>query len=387
MTKSKRKANLLFVLLMIAIILFSFIACDDSDDDSSSSDSSDSSGSIIEVSTVNGLATALKEDGATVRLTKDIKLTSRIAAPGADVTLDLNGYTLSSSVSTDNSITIRGSLTITGNGTIKKDSNYDSHMIYVYGGSLTIESGTFVDEFIDYELLYFSASSYNDNVESMIYMSDGSITIKAGTFKAYGKCLLQSSGGTVVIEGGRFYSMNAGLASELYLENSSVAITGGNFKYGYLHYFTLSGCEGLDEGSAVEISGAYFQNIYLIATDAIIYNSTISSATNVSDGSSVTLESDSFVGVNCSDGSHVTIKGGTGATLSVSGTSSTTTAIEVYDGTFSGSLKTSGDNASITLYGGSYSANPADYLADGYTYIESIDDYGDPLYIVVSESS
>ena len=230
------------VLLAMLLVLSVFTACDD-DDDSSSSDSSDS---IIEVSTVNGLATALKEDGATVRLSKDIKMTSRIAAPGADVTLDLNGHTLSSSVSSSASITVTGSLTITGNGTIEKDSNYDSQMIYVNGGSLTIESGTLVDEFYDLEEVYYSGTSYFKSLESMIYMSGGSITIKAGTFKAYGKSLLQSSGGTVVIEGGRFYSKVASYGAKLYLENSSVAITGGNSSLGYYNKFYLSGCKGLD---------------------------------------------------------------------------------------------------------------------------------------------
>ena len=176
------------------------------------------------VSSINGvqyktLQEALSAaDGETVKLTQDISLDQPLTVTG-DVTLDLNGKTISNSNDLWNLetgdfalITVTsGTLTVTGGSlSPKKDDCYPFH---VNGGELIIEDGTFVG-----------------NV-SAVYVTKGTATINGGTFSLDQKANLDSDtsrytlncldanykGGTadIIVTGGTFENFNpANNASE-----------------------------------------------------------------------------------------------------------------------------------------------------------------------------
>ena len=423
MTKSKRKANLLFVLLMIATILFSFIACDDSDDDSSSSDSSDSSGSIIEVSTESQLAAALKKSGVTVQLLNDIELTEAVTVTGADVILDLDGKTITSTVSssdTNAAITITGSLTITGDGTMGETTG-SVCLLYAYASasSLTIESGTFINQ-------------YGDDTTRTFIASKGSLIIKGGTFTTdYGRCLLSTAYGSVVIGGGTFSSDNYYLlhsqyssvsitggtfsGGPVYLSGCSVSITGGTFDCDSSVSLKLIDCEGLETGSSVEISGVTVDGgtygIYLNETTAVISDSKIVDTSYLvyAKDCSVTIESGTYKNGHIyfnGAGYYLTINGGyfksseSSDLFKAMGSSSAKAHIKIYGGTFSGYLVGKDSLALvyaylyiyggtfyidfvydylgyiycrdyINIFGGTFSSDPSDLLSSLYTCTKS----------------
>ena len=149
-------------------------------------------------------AIRLAAKGKTIQLLADVEQNTQLTI-NKDITLDLNGKTISNTVDiwSDNanailSITNGAKVTITGNGTIDAKEN-DCYAINVVKGDLTIESGTFYG-----------------NV-SVVQVQEGTLSVKGGTFDLHQKW-----------EGSSKYLFNC--IDDAYVDGSAnVAISGGTF--------------------------------------------------------------------------------------------------------------------------------------------------------------
>lgn len=110
--------------------------------------------------------------GAEVQLTQDLDLTSHLSIDaGATSVIDLNGYDIN--VTDDHAIVTNGDLTINGEGTVNAGTTAtpipvggEKVTIFVQGGTLTINGGTFV----------------SNDYQEVVYVSGGKVIINGGTF-------------------------------------------------------------------------------------------------------------------------------------------------------------------------------------------------------------
>lgn len=134
------------------------------------------------VTNLDELKAALAEGGY-IRLANDIVMDNMIKiADGVEVTLDLNGKTItfdrSSQFNAGNPLfyPLTGSkMTITGNGTVDLEDNYDTALVYP-AGEVVIENGTFIKDRVpegtspdDVQTLFMGVKS----VGSSIVIKDG----------------------------------------------------------------------------------------------------------------------------------------------------------------------------------------------------------------------
>lgn len=166
-------------------------------------------------------------------------------------TINLNGHSITNSISGDNTVinAYDRDLTLTGTGTIEKD-------IFVSGGALTLNgnityNGTvYTSDGTGLGAATINAGTFNAGFEG----ADSIITINNGTFKGAGwSGALYLSGVTATIKGGTF---SATAASAAYLDGSTVTITGGTF--------TSTGDNGIetfDDATNLTISGGTFTGL------------------------------------------------------------------------------------------------------------------------------
>lgn len=150
--------------------------------------------SEVTVGSVAELQAALAEGRSPIALTEAIEFTE-------DVTLDLNGCTITSEG--DALEVTAGTLTITGNGTVKAGSGDAYVAVWANGGNVVIENGTFS-----------VGTDANGKCNDCIYAKGGTITINGGTYSHAGTD--SSDGGAVV---------NAHNT----IPNSYVIVNGGTF--------------------------------------------------------------------------------------------------------------------------------------------------------------
>lgn len=345
----------------------------------------------ITVSTASELITALEDDSSSyIQISDDITLETDIVTVSSEKTLDLSGNTLyAESTGTRNiQVASGGSLTVTDSGSDGEVSNEGSGTSYglfdVYG-TLIIDSGTY----------------------KSVATGDGAL-IKG------------RSGGTVIINGGDFYTeddedadANASWKGNciIYATSCKVSISSGTT-------FTSTGdcrgtiiledCTDLD-GNAVTLDGITITSeatvgIELCATDAVLSDMNIvvekdgdpdyyGTAVAISFDSDVTIDSGTYTAPYAvyiySSGGDCTINGGTftgtSAVLRADVTSSYANSSNFYvtDGYFTGvysiSTTTGTDSdgntysASLSISGGYFSEDPSDWLAEGYEKADTDD--------------
>ena len=187
-----------------------------------------------EVSTENGLRSAIT-DGAYIRLMADIALSEKLEiGNGKIVTIDLNGKTLSRSLSAN--------------------QNYGM-VIYIKGGNLTINDSSGNSGSIE------GGRSYNG--AGILCESGSTLTVNGGTFRnndvsrtdngnhGRGGAIFMNPNTTLTVNGGKF-------------ENNS-AYNGGAI------YIDDGGPNSLTPASAT-ISGAEFKNCWVTGDGGAIYN-------------------------------------------------------------------------------------------------------------------
>lgn len=167
---------------------------------------------VTEVANETALLEAVKTSG-TVKLTDNIELNSQLGiAAGVNVTLDLNGKTLTLANAENYSVIVVGDLTITGNGTV----NFNGALGIITsssGGNITVENGIF----------------NGTNTIEMFGVFKGKIVLEGGEFYG-GDCVLSvldADEGEAYIKGGSFHYNNE---KELALiSGKNVIINGGEF--------------------------------------------------------------------------------------------------------------------------------------------------------------
>ena len=152
-----------------------------------------------------------QSNGGTLTLLADCKTpnTSEEFDISGNYTLDLNSCTLTGRLKlsgTSTSLTVKDSGT---NGKIQATAGWSP--LWVYGGTVTIESGTLATEKEDIIALAFG---YNDACKTL--------TIKGGSFET-GRVQTGSDGGETVISGGDFHELRVNGDSK------RVTLSGGTF--------------------------------------------------------------------------------------------------------------------------------------------------------------
>ena len=296
---------------------------------------------------------AAVENGGEVTLGGDLAQSIVIPA-GKTVTLNLNGFTLTNSGSTDTITVLQGaSLTVTGSGTVKNT---------VDGRGVVYNNGTAV----------LNGGRYERTGEWYVLLNHGSMTIGDGAEVVSG-----STFSSMIENGYQNYgsgSERTGYVAGTNAPNPSLTILGGSFSGG------LNTVKN-DDGGTLAIHGGTFSN----TTQAAILNWNTAAIT----GGEFEVSTDFAVILNGKDESNtsgdevlnkgdLTIEGGifstTGATAvgTMNGTSGNIGSVKISGGTFEvaeGSdsiISAHGDGAAVTVSGGQFSESvPQDYLAPG----------------------
>ena len=327
---------------------------------------------------------AAMESGGEAILEKDIALNSPVTIPeGIEVVLDLNGHTITETGSDTRRIINEGTLTIraTGGGTIQNEDIGSFGLVDNYG-RLIITGGTYID------------NSVGDGA-SIKNREGAFLTITGGTFQGeaeegqnqehptYWANSRVINSGTLVISGGVFLSkltsmpvikQTAGTAT---IENAVITS---------------------QRSAGMEINGgsATLANNTITIEEA---NSYYASAVAASGGGTVTINSGIYTSAGYgvyiwNSGGTITVKDGTikgeVAAVKTDGREGLTVpaAVIVEGGSTDGKWeKNNYANASLTVFGGTHTADVRDYLApgseitgnpeDGYTvtthYIAEVD--------------
>ncbi len=221
------------------------------------------------------------EDGATITLQGDVKAlatdTALVIPAGKSLTLDLNGYTLdrglTEAAANGNAITVNGTLTITGDGTITGCYNSGSGGAIANKGQLTIESGTFT-------------GNVGLEAGAVFNPSGATLNIQGGTFT--GNSASKYGGGAVVNYG--TMSMSGGL-----ITGNTVPINGGGiWSFGSL---TLSGGE-ISGNTGINGGGIYYKGGELILSGNPVVKDNTPNNVNMLTGTVITVGGPMTEGAN-----------------------------------------------------------------------------------------
>lgn len=164
---------------------------------------------------------------------------SIVVKEGNVLTLDLNGYTISSS-STVLSVN-GGTVTITGNGKLESTgTGTDNYTVNISAGEFVLESGT------------VSGNSF------AIYLNGGNAKINGGTVNAissYSVHTIHINSGNLTVNGGTISANGSTGSGALMLQGGNTKITGGSLytkttgEYGYACYATNTASLTISGGS------------------------------------------------------------------------------------------------------------------------------------------
>ena len=215
------------------------------------------SGAVTDVSTAADLTAAIANpDVNTVRLAANIDISNTLTV-NRTVTLDLNGYALTVSGTELDifSVDENGNLTVKDSGTGGKiDGQNKNCGFWIYGGVLTLESGTIINCTTDGDGGAVDISSGDsEGVYGKFVMNGGAITnckvsddsgavdigngctfiMNSGTISG---CRADDDAGAIFIKGNASFVMNGGT-----IENCSAGFCGGAVKIRNTSSFTMTG--------------------------------------------------------------------------------------------------------------------------------------------------
>ena len=229
-------------------------------------------------------AIAASTNGSTVTLLKnDVETTKSTLAKGKIITLDLDGYNLSTVIGT-NLINVNGTLNVEGDGSVKNTSSSGVYLVESTG-TLNITSGTH--------------SAFQSTIDS-----SGGVNVSGGDIIASGtstSCHAINSTNKLNISGGNVSASNG--ATPVYTSGGTYTMTGGTVKDNYTAEY-----KG-DEGPAA---------LYCSNTTVTLTNATITSESHIAvelgnctsvinSGTNITGD---YRGVNKSNGGTLTINSG-----------------------------------------------------------------------------
>ena len=247
-----------------------------------------------DVSTAEELTAAIADvKFDTVKLAANIDISSSLTVNRPDVTLDLNGYTLTcGDTECDDifSVNEHGNLTVKDSGTGGKIDGQNKNCGFcIYGGVLTLESGTITNCTTDGD---GGAVDISDG--GKFEMSGGAITnckvsddsgavdigngctfiMNSGTISG---CRADDDAGAIFIKGNASFVMNGGT-----IENCSAGFCGGAVKMRSTSRFTMNG--GTISGCTAQQGGG----VYVDGSSTFTMNDgSIASCTAVNGGNSV----------------------------------------------------------------------------------------------------
>ena len=202
-----------------------------------------------DVSTAEELTAAIADvKFDTVKLTGDISISNSLTVNRPDVTLDLNGYTLTcGDTECDDifSVNEHGNLTVKDSGTGGKIDGQNKNCGFcIYGGVLTLESGTIINCMTDGDGSAVDISSGDsEGVYGKFVMNGGAIT----------NCKATDDGGAVDIGKGCTFIMNSGTISGCRADDDAGAIfIKGNASF-LMNGGTIENCSAGNYGGAVKI--------------------------------------------------------------------------------------------------------------------------------------
>ena len=211
------------------------------------------SGAVTEVSTADELTAAIAGvNFDTVKLAGNISISSTLIVNRPDVTLDLNGYTLTcGDTECDNifSVDEHGNLTVKDSGTGGKiDGQNNNCGFSINGGILTLKSGTIINcttngdggavDISDggkFEMSGGAITNCKTNDDSgAVDIGDGcTFIMNSGTISG---CSVDDDAGAIFIKGNATFLMNGGT-----IENCSAGNNGGAVKMRSTSRFTMNG--------------------------------------------------------------------------------------------------------------------------------------------------
>ena len=198
---------------------------------------------VKEVSTADELTKAIAGGNFdTVRLAVDISISSTLTVNRPDVTLDLNGHTLTSGdAECDDifSVNEHGNLTVKDSGTGGKiDGQNNNCGFNINGGILTLKSGTIINCMTDGD-----GGAVDISYGGKFEMSGGAIT----------NCKADDDSGAVDIGAGCTFIMNSGTISGCRADDDAGAIfIKGNGSF-VMNGGTIENCSACNLGGAVNI--------------------------------------------------------------------------------------------------------------------------------------
>lgn len=302
-------------------------------------------------------------------LTADITEEDVIISSG-NITLDLNGHTITNQ--NDHTITVKIGATLTINGTGGTVDNITHEKAAIWNeGTVTLNGGS-------YTRSQENGQSSSDAGENSYYtlVNHGAMTINEGV------SVRQNGGFSSMIENG-YYSYSSGDATSGYIvdtnfPNPTLIINGGNFSGG------LNTVKN-DDGGILTINEGTFQNV----SQAVVQNhneATINGGTFMATGNAT------YAVDNCGcaeelDVGTLTITNGTfTANIAVYDRSTLTTTVNITGGSFHGeeaAIKKESSNATITVSGGTFNTDVKEYLASGLELVKG----ADGKYVVKKASS
>ncbi|MCD8097978.1 MAG: hypothetical protein LUE31_08090 [Lachnospiraceae bacterium] len=220
--------------------------------------------------------------GQTIELQKDVELNADITIEtGKSFTLDLNGSSLTDSVT----LTNNGTLTITGSGTIGtavtnngtltiENSTFTNTVTNASGATMIITGGTFEGVLSNAETLTITDGTFAAGIKNggTMTISDGSVTssiansgtlaISGGTVKSSSEAAIVNSG-TLEISGGVLSGKDSCI--QIASASASVKVSGGTLT-GSVIFAAGSGVTGIANNGS-EITGGYFNGKLYDTTD------------------------------------------------------------------------------------------------------------------------
>ncbi len=231
------------------------------------------SGTTITVDSENALTSAISNatSGNTLQITNNFTITSGVSIDSKNLTLDLNGYTVTSTVTGTNTgaitLTDTASLTVTdggSNGKLEVTSTTGKAIYNGGSGEVKVEGGTVTTSGGSSSYAICNSSSGTVNVTGGTVSSTqqggraihnngaGTITVSGGTVEAtgsVGSAIHNNSGGTITVSG-----------------NAEVSATGTD---GYAIYNNAGGTVTVSDNAAVAVKATGGYAIYNYSTGEV----------------------------------------------------------------------------------------------------------------------
>ncbi len=311
---------------------------------------------------------ALAASPTTVTLLSDAAVESMIPVT-ADLTLDLNGHTITNNVSANRLFRVSGvTFTIEGNGgkVITPSDNTNSYGFIDFrdaNGNASASTSVKISD-ADFEGATNEGSlfAFRANGQSIIngYKLAVNVTVNggeyvcksthntAGVFQAGAGSTIEFSGVTVNSSVGPIFEVNNSTAT---FTNCDMTNTATN------SYF--ASCIAVSNGGTATINGGTYKANYPV----YVYNS----------GGTINIEDGTF------DGAVAAIKVD-------DTTTSNDSKVTVDNGTFTGAVQV-GAESELTVKEGSFTADVSKYCVSGSNAVESVGANGTPVYVVLPADS